>query len=176
MKPRQQGSTLLVSMIILVAITLLVVFSIRSGNTNLRIAGNTQVQTETHQAIQQAIEQTLEEVVAVENPSLMPARTVDVSVGGASYAVNVKAMNNCRLELQVKNDELNPDVANDVACFAGQDPDRAVLANGTLSTFPSECKTQHWEVQASIDDALTGAKAEQVQGIAVRVPSTVSCL
>ena len=56
-KNRQRGATLIVGLIMLIALTLLVVSAIRSGTTNLRIAGNTQIQEEAKAAAQQAIEQ-----------------------------------------------------------------------------------------------------------------------
>lgn len=176
-KLRQQGSTLPVSMIMLVAITLLVVFAIRSGNTNLRIAGNSQKRVESHQAIQQAIEQTVEEISAVDDPSLIPAQTVPVTMGAASYTVNVEPMATCANEMPVVTAELDEHNANDVACIGGSDGgDRAELAAGGLSAVPSECKQQDWEIRAGVNDGLTGAKSDQVQGVTIRVSSTVNCL
>ncbi|MGH8830136.1 MAG: pilus assembly PilX family protein, partial [Polaromonas sp.] len=65
-KHKQQGATLLVGMIMMVVLTLLVVFSLRSGNTNLRIAGNMQTQAEAAAATQQVIEQVIEQIKVTE--------------------------------------------------------------------------------------------------------------
>jgi len=57
---RQQGITLIVSLIMLVVVTLLAVYAIRASNTNLRIAGNSQVQAEAEAATDVAIAQVIE--------------------------------------------------------------------------------------------------------------------
>lgn len=174
----QKGATLLVGMIMLVVLTLLVVFAIRSGNTNLRIAGNIQAQTEVGAATQQAIEQVIEQIkLPATDISQIQAQTFTVPVGNASYSVNVKAMGNkCIIEVPVLNADLNPSNANDVPCFESPDEDKAIKADGTLTTKPSACKTQQWEIEAGVSDTTTGTKVTQVQGISIRVPATVTCL
>jgi Tfp pilus assembly protein PilX len=59
---RQQGATLVVSLIMLVVLTLLVVSAILIGNTNLKSVGNLQSRNEATAAAQQAIEQILGDV------------------------------------------------------------------------------------------------------------------
>ena len=54
---RQHGSSLLLSLIMLVVLTLLVVSAIRMSNANLKTVGNMQVKNEAVAAAQQAIEQ-----------------------------------------------------------------------------------------------------------------------
>ncbi|PKO60933.1 MAG: hypothetical protein CVU24_10865 [Betaproteobacteria bacterium HGW-Betaproteobacteria-18] len=175
----QKGATLLVGMIMLVVLTLLVVFAIRSGNTNLRIAGNIQAQTEVGAATQQAIEQVIEQIkLPATDISQIQAQTLTIPVGNASYSVNVKAMGNkCIIEVPVLNADLNPSNANDVPCFESPDEDKAIKFGGTtMTTKPSACKTQQWEIEAGVSDATTGTKVTQVQGISIRVPATVTCL
>ena len=58
-KQRQSGATLITALIMLIVLTLLVVSGIRSSNTNLRIAGNVQMQAEASAAAQQAIERVI---------------------------------------------------------------------------------------------------------------------
>lgn len=57
---RQSGITLIVSLIMLVVVTLLAVYAIRASNTNLRIAGNAQIQAEAEAATDVAIAQVIE--------------------------------------------------------------------------------------------------------------------
>lgn len=175
-KHKEKGSVLLVSMIMLVVLTLLVVFAIRSGNTNLRIAGNMQSQAEAAAATQQVIEQVIEQVIDVDDISLISAQSVTVPIGAATYTVAVKAMTTCVVEVPILSSSLDSENDNDRACFAGQDDDKAIKADGTLTTKPSECKTQQWEIEAGVTDGVTGAKVEHVQGVTIRVPSTVTCL
>lgn len=175
---KQKGATLLVGMIMLVVLTLLVVFAIRSGNTNLRIAGNMQAQAETGAAAQQAIEQVIEEIkLPATDISQIKAQTLTIPVGNSTYNVNVQAMSDkCLVEVPVLNADLNPTNPNDVPCFESPDEDKAIKADGKLTTKPSACKTQQWEIEAGVSDANTGANVTHVQGISIRVPATVTCL
>ncbi|MBK5204372.1 MAG: hypothetical protein JJD98_02880 [Polaromonas sp.] len=175
-KHKEKGSVLLVSMIMLVVLTLLVVFAIRSGNTNLRIAGNMQSQAEAAAATQQVIEQVIEQIKVADNIGSIPAQTVPVSMGGATYNVVTAPMNKCLMEVPILNADLNPSVAEDVPCFENPDTDQAIKADGSMTTKPSACKTQQWDIEAGVTDGASGAKVTQVQGITIRVPATVTCL
>jgi len=174
----QQGATLLVGMIMLVVLTLLVVLAIRSGNTNLRIAGNMQAQTEVGAATQQAIEQVIEQIkLPATDISTIPAQNITVPVGNASYTVAVAAMGGkCIFTMPVANSSLNPANPNDKACFVSPDSDSAILSDNTLSLQASACATQQWEIQAGVTDNATGTRVTQVQGVTVRVPATTPCL
>lgn len=172
---KEAGSTLLISMIMLVVLTLLVVFSIRSGNTNLRIAGNMQSQTEASSATQQVIEQVIEQIKVTENLGTIPAQTVAVATGGVTYTVNVEPLNKCLVEVPVLSTALDFKKANDVPCFEGIDPDPIIGADGKPIPKLSACKTQQWNIQAGVTDGTSGTKVSQVQGITIRVPSTVDC-
>jgi len=102
---KQKGATLLVGMIMLVVLTLLVVFAIRSGNTNLKIAGNMQAQTEVSAATQQAIERVIEQIkLPATDISQIKAQTFTIPAGNASYTVTVQAMSDkCLVEVPVLN-------------------------------------------------------------------------
>ena len=175
-KHRQQGATLLVAMIMMVVLTLLVVFAIRSGNTNLRIAGNMQTQAEASAATQQVIEKVIEQIKVTENLSLIAGQSIPVSMGNVTYTVAVAPLTKCLMDIPVLNSTLNPANAKDVACFEGADQDNAIKADGTLTTKPSACKTQQWNIEAGVTDGTSGTKVTHVQGISIRVPSTVNCL
>jgi hypothetical protein len=175
-KQKQQGATLLVGMIMMVVLTLLVVFSLRSGNTNLRIAGNMQTQSEANAATQQVIEQVIEQIKDTEDLSLIPAQSVPVTMGNVTYTVAVAAMDKCVMEIPVLNSSLDPMKPNDVPCFETPDGEKALKPDGTLTTKPSACKTQQWDIEAGVTDGTSGTKVTQVQGISIRVPATVDCL
>ena len=172
-RQRQQGATLLVGMIMMVVLTLLVVFGIRSSNTNLRIAGNMQSQVEAGAATQQVIEQVIEQIKVTDDLSLIAAQSIPVSMSNVTYTVAVAPLTKCLMDIPVLNSALNPANANDVACFESPDEDKAIKADGSLTTKPSACKTQQWDIEAGVTD---GAKVTQVQGISIRVPSIVNCL
>jgi hypothetical protein len=166
-KNREKGAVLLVSMIMLIVMTLLVVFAIRSGNTNLRIAGNMQSQAEAGAATEQ--------IKVTEDLSLIAAQSIPVSMGNVTYTVAVLPLNKCLMDIPVLNSALNPANANDLACFENPDEDKAINADGTLSTKLSACKTQQWDIEAGVTDATSGTKVTLVQGISIRVPSIVNC-
>ena len=173
---KQLGATLLVAMIMMVVLTLLVVFSLRSGNTNLRIAGNVQTQAEATAVTQQVIEQVMEKIKVTEDLSLIAAQSVPVAVGNVTYNVTVAAMTKCVVERPVLSSELETSNANDLACFESLDEEKAIKADGTLTSKPSACKSQQWDIEAGVTDGTSGAKVTQVQGIGIRIPSTVNCL
>lgn len=175
--PKQQtGATLVVSMIMLVVVTVLVVFSIRAGNTNLRIAGNMQSQTEAFMATQQVIEQVIEQIKVTENIGQIPAQTLVVPMGSVTYNVAVAAMGSCQMEVPVLGADLDPNKAEDVPCIESSDSDQAIKADGTLVTKLAACKTQWWEVHAEVTEGASGVNSTQVQGLSVRALATTSCL
>jgi hypothetical protein len=175
--PKQQtGATLVVSMIMLVVVTVLVVFSIRAGNTNLRIAGNMQSQTEAFMATQQVIEQVIEQIKVTENIGQIPAQTLVVPMGSVTYNVAVAAMGSCVMEVPILSSDLNPSIPDDVPCIESSDSDQAIKADGTLTAKLAACKNQWWEVHANVFEGTSGVQSTQVQGLSVRAPATVSCL
>lgn len=177
-KRKQHGATLLIGMVMLVVLTLLVVFSIRSGNTNLRIAGNLQSQTEAAAVTQQVIEQVVGQIsLPATDISLIPAQTLTVPVGNSTYTVSVAGMGNkCIFSTPVLNSSLSTSNPNDVPCFDTADEDKAITSSGTLTTKPSACNTQQWEIEVKASDNVSGAEITQIQGVTVRVPSTTTCL
>lgn len=173
---KQRGVSLIVSLIMLVVVTLLVVYASRAVNTNLRIAGNMQFQAEAYAATQQGVERVIDQIRTTDLIASIPAQTIPITINGLTYNVQTTPMNKCLLDVPVLNTALNPTVAEDVACFENVDGgDRPVGADGLLTATPSACKNQVWEVQANVTETMSGASMTQVQGIAIRVPSTVTC-
>jgi Tfp pilus assembly protein PilX len=175
-KRAQAGLTLVVSLIMLVVLTLLVVSAIRFGNINLKIAGNAQTQAEGAAAAQVAIEQTVKAVTdGTQNLSTMVETPTTVSTGGASYKVTVKKPN-CNMTKNVDTATLKPATnANDRLCFGQTDPDRLINADGTLTSSPSACKDQQWDLSASVGDDSSGTQVTVGQGVSLRVGAEVSC-
>lgn len=173
---QQKGVTLLVAMVMLVVLTLLVVYAIRSSNTNLIIAGNMQVQVEATAVGQQAVDTVIQDVKvdAVNISTYVPAQ-LNVTVNDKSYSVT-PTISTCLLEVPILNSQLSPTNPNDVPCFENPDQDAAVTAAGNMTTRPSACNSQQWEVRAAVTDAVSGVSTSVVQGVSVRAPSTTTCL
>lgn len=171
----QRGMTLVVALVMLVVLTLLVASAIRFGNINLRIAGNVQSETEASAAAQLALEQMVNTINASPNISTITNKTSSISTGGRAYTVNV-VKPACMFNKNINNAELDPTKPGDLPCFEGSDTEKLVTANNTLTTAPTACKNQQWDVQASVDDsAKSGAKTTMLQGVSVRVGAEVQC-
>jgi hypothetical protein len=173
---RQQGVTLVVSLIMLVVLTVLVVSVIRFTNIHLKISGNMQVETEAQAAAQVALESTVDAINAAPNISAIAAQpNLTVSTGGISYAVSV-AKPACVFTKNIPTSELDPTKAGDQKCFeSGDQGEKLVTSNNTLTQPPTACKDQQWDVVASVDDKDSGAKTSLLQGVSVRVGAEVVC-
>jgi len=170
----QSGMTLVIALVMLVVLTLLVVSAVRFGNINLRIAGNVQSETEAAAAAQVAVESTIATMAASANISAIAASAPTISTGGKTYGVAVNAPN-CVFSKQVTTDTLDPTKPADRVCFEGSDVDKLVTATGALSSSPSACKDQQWDVVASVANDPSGANLTMLQGAAVRVGAQVVC-
>ncbi|QHE76992.1 hypothetical protein F9Z44_13525 [Hydrogenophaga sp. PBL-H3] len=171
----QKGSTLVVSLIMLVLITLVAVSAIRFGVVNLKIAGNAQVQTEATTAAQTTIENLIEEINVAENLDAIQAKAaLSVVTGSQSYPVAV-VKPACKISVPVLNQELNTASAADIPCFESADSDFAYKPDGTPIGKLSACNRQQWDLEVSVNDASTGASLTMVQGLSVRVPAQVAC-
>lgn len=168
LKRKQRAITLITALIMLVVLTLLVLSALNSSTTNLRVAGNMQVQQEAVAAGQQAIE-----TVISNNFALAPAAsTVMVPMGGATYAATVPVpVCTCSKPL------LNSDPNLPVDCLSGgkNTSTGIVFSSGPVSTGTSWCYAQQWEVRASVQDANTGTSTTLHQGIYLDVPAGTMC-
>lgn len=171
---RQRGMALVVVLVMLIVLTLLVVSAIRFGIINLKITGNAQAEAEATAAAQVAIETTINTINATPDISTLAQQTMTVSTGGTSYAVSVEKPG-CIFNKNINNADLDPTKAGDQACFEGTDTEKVVTTGNTLTTTPTACKDQQWDVLANVDDSRSGVKATLLQGVSVRVGAQVDC-
>lgn len=174
---KQRGSVLVVGLVMLVVLTLLVVSAMRSSNTNLRIAGNMQMQEESTAAAQQAVEQVISKNFTASPASA--AIAVDVNNDGtADYDVNI-AQPSCMGSVPIMNSSLDMTNASDVPCFSSSTASNTgiIAASGTqAATGQSWCFNQQWEVQAQATSRSgSGATATVHQGVSLRVPAGTTC-
>lgn len=134
-RKKQSGATLITGMIMLIVLTLLVVSGIRASNTNLRIAGNMQMQEEATAAVQQAIERAI-------STSVFNVTTQTVG----NYQVTFAAPT-CLSSRPVVRSDANL-------------PEECQSRTGTVY-----CYWTTWNIAASAVDANTGATAEIHQGV-----------
>ncbi len=164
---KQCGATLVTALVMLVVLTLLVLSAINASTTNLRIAGNMQVREESIAAGQQAIEQ-----VISNNFTISPvSSTAAVTIGKATYAVNV-AQPTCMgsRPLLPSTDPNLPEV-----CQPLKPPPGMSYPSGVPAIGIPLCYAQQWDVRASVVDANTGAAATLHQGVTLKVPVGTAC-
>jgi len=145
---KQRGATLLVSLIMLVALTLLVVSAIRMGNMNLKTVGNMQAKNEATAAAQQAIETIMGNLNNFYTPT---AQTISIDInndGVVDYTVNTSAP----------------------VCL------KMVAAEGYSVDFAESApKDTYWDIKAVATDSRTGVAVTLHQGAKVRMDSTATC-
>jgi Tfp pilus assembly protein PilX len=176
-KQKQRGSSLIVALVMLVVLTLLVISALRSGNANLRIAGNMQTQGEATAAAQQAIEQ-----VISSNFTTAPVSSVvlvDINNDAkADYDVSV-AVPTCTGSVALMNANLNMSNPNDVPCFSSSTTSNTGIMSASgvpVTTGQSWCYSQQWDVQTQATSRSgSGANVTIHQGISLRVPAGTTC-
>ncbi len=168
---KQLGVTLITALVMLVVLTLLVIAAIRSSNTNLRIAGNMQLQEEAISAAQQATEQVLS-TNFTQSPASAAVAASSVTIGPATYTTVVttpvctgsKALDNNTPGLPAEC--ISSSTAQNTGIF---------FASGTAISGTSWCLAQQWDVRASVSDNITGASTTVHQGVNITVPAGTTC-
>lgn len=148
---RQRGATLIVALIMLAIITLVVIGGFTLSTSNLKAVGNMQMR---------------EEAVAAGN------RAVEVVMGSAFTSAPTA---------QDINVDINGDGTNDFTVAVGTPTCvRAIIASTAppsaigLSMGSSSGTTWYtdWDVEATVDDAVTGANVVVHQGVRVLLTDT----
>lgn len=147
----QTGSTLTISMIMLVLLTLFVLSAINSGLINLRIAGNTQAQDEARAAAQQAIEGVVSSYANF-YPTPAAAVTTNISInndpsGNYSVTRTVPVCKSARQQIPARM----------IACVNG-------------FRAPLYCWDTLWEVSATATNTKTGVSQSVTQGVKIVFP------
>lgn len=173
--PRQRGAALFVSLIMLVVITLFVVAAINMSTINLRITANTQARQEAIAAAQQAIEQVISRNFTTSPQATSITVNLHNDQSKADYTVAV-AKPTCGNAVPITQAELaardNSD-PDDVSCRGSGAVAHSGLAPPVDNSF---CKTQQWDVNASVADSGFSAVSVSVhQGIAKRVAIGKTC-
>jgi Tfp pilus assembly protein PilX len=179
---RQRGSTLIVSLIMLILLTILALSTLNVGRSSLQISGNTQAQAVTQSAAQQIINQVISNRTFAETPTNVldntncpatysaPAnsRCVDVNGDGKTVVlVSLSPTPACIQSRPIPTNELNLFVAEDLGCTVGLSNQNYGVAGA--SALNSLCSNTMWEITAVASDPVTGAQSSVTQGVTVRV-------
>ncbi len=142
---RQRGMTLIVSLVMLVALTLFVLSMLTASRGNLIAVGNMQSQRQLEAAAQKVIEDRISTSAfftdAAANTGAWPAGRASLAVVEAGYTVTVHRP----------------------TCVYTQ-PDE-----GTSATNPLVPEVTAWRVRATAVDPVTGGSVDVSQGVRIRL-------
>ena len=142
---RQQGSVLVIGLIMLVLLTLMAISSINSTTASIQIVGNQQFRDEAMAAAQQAIESVISGSGFTSAAPSPP--TIDVNGDGtADYTVTFTPAPACK-------------------SYRAVDTSQAGLPKDCYGSIGGVCFWTVWDITASVDDAATGANVTVHQGV-----------
>lgn len=168
---KQRGATLITALVMLVVLTLLVISAINSSSSNLRIAGNMQMQEEVIAAAQQASEQVLSSNFTKNPASAVIA--VDINNDGSvDYTANVD-MPVCTGSAPLRND--SPNLPPQCISSSTAQNTGIMFTSGAAATLSSWCAAQQWDVRTSVSDNTTGANVTLHQGVSLNVDAGTNC-
>lgn len=153
--PRERGSVLIISLIMLVVLTLLAASAIKMSTTSLRAVNSMQSRSEALAAAQNAIEQILNSNFAANIGAVANTYTVAVDAD-KSYDVTITTP--CLKQLlTIKNSSLDLTNPEDVKCY------------DTTTNPWSACANTVWQINASVSEGFFGTNVQLVQGASLRM-------
>ena len=174
LKP-QSGTTLVVSLIILVLLAFLGLSAYHTSVTDLKSSGNMQARNEALNAAQQAIETAISTPQFVTTPTnALPAPCGAANVfcsdhdgdGVAEYTARLVPAPSCIGNKVIKVIELNVTDPEDLGCTVGQAQQFGIA--GAVGG-DSICANTTWNVTAEAKSESSGAKVTVSQGVGIRV-------
>src|SRR3989338_8747138 len=121
---KQQGSTLLVALVMLMLLTLIAISAMNSTTTSIQVVGNAQFREEAGAAAQQGIESIISNNFTV-NPV---ASSVAVTFGVATYTAAVSTPA-CISSVALTNEDLDPTDPNDSPCLGSGSASNTGIVN-----------------------------------------------
>jgi len=160
---RERGIVLVVSLILLIAVTLMIVTASNIVQTNLKVIGNMESREQARFAALAAIEEALSSSRFASNPTSMFETSCEVA-NQLCYDANGDGQNDITVQVGTpecvsviprKNVELDVyNFADQATCF---------LPPGVYSM----CAASVWELEATATDVVTGAEVTVRQGVSI---------
>ena len=174
---RERGITLLITMVMLLALSMLAVWGFNSSTANMRIVGNTQARQETLSAAQAAVEQTISSPLFVQHAAAVASSPVAVDVdgdGAPDYTARLSPQPACYRVRVIKVSELDPVSPADLSCLGSSSAQNSGIEidGAAPPTGDSLCADSEWNVRAEVADARSSAFVAVNQGVAIRSLST----
>jgi Tfp pilus assembly protein PilX len=149
------GSVLIISLIMLMVLTLLAISAINMSSTGLKIVNAMQARREALSAAQQCVERLLGGNFAANIATVAGTCTVAIDAG-KSY--NVTLGTPCLKQMQaIRNTDLKLSDPEDVKCF------------DTTTNPWSACANTVWDFSSAVNEGFFGANVSLRQGIALRM-------
>jgi len=179
---KQQGFSLLVTLVMLVVMTLLAIASFHLSINQTTVVANSQHKNEGVDAATQAIEIIVNSSNFTKNPAAaIPNSNCINGVGNTwcvdsngdgiqDFQVTMPAVPKCIEAAPIPNSQLNLQKADDLACSAGTQQNFGVA--GATGAGNSMCANSTWEILAKADDPATETSATVAQGVNVRIAAT----
>ena len=192
---RQRGSTLLVVMIFLLIFAIMAAATFRGSLTSAQAIGNMQWRNEAITAANDAIDRLLSTADFATNTAVVTNQVnaapfvVDINGDGVndisvSFPVVTqdgvaRAGPRCQRAEPIPSKDLDPALPQDIGCFGSGSASSSGLGISTggggvgtvLSTPPLSSNTE-WSITVRAVDGVTNTRADVVQGVGVRVPTT----
>jgi Tfp pilus assembly protein PilX len=177
---RQRGVALIISLLLLMAISLLGIWAFNTSTVNMRVVGNMEARQEATTAAQTAVEQTISSTMFTTAPAAVAASAVPITINGTQYSVWLKDKDGgrkpaCYRVRTIKQSELNVDSASDRPCMKDTGRDTGIESEvppAVVTAGDSMCSDTEWNVYAEVTDARTGAFVAVNQGVGARVLTT----
>ena len=174
---QQQGATLIVALVMLLALSMLAVWSFNTSTTNMRVVGNMQARQESLSAAQAAVEQVISSTLFIEDPAEMAASLIDVDVDGdttVDYQAELTPAPACYRVKPVKQSELDTDVEVDRNCLDSSVSRTSGIEGpaGSSTAGDSICSDTEWNIRVEVTDPRSGASVAVNQGVGTRVLTT----
>ena len=180
---KQQGFSLLVSMIMLLLMTLLAIASFHMTSSQTTVVANAQHRNEGIDAATQAIEQVVNSSNFTQNPAAAIPNTNCTGGSGANtwcvdsngdgvqdFTVKILPLPTCVEAVPILNSQLNLQNADDLACSSGTAQNFGVT--GGTGSGNSMCANSTWEITAVAKDPATETNTTVTQGASLRIPAT----
>ena len=171
---RQQGATLVVTLIFLMIMSMMTISMFKMSTTNARITGNAQVRSEALAAAQLALASTISNTQFSSDPALIAATPFSVDVdadGKADYEVKRDPRPKCNKVKTLKTSQLDPTVPADLGCMGSSGASNSGIDSALTGTGngDSMCANSEWNIRASVVDPASKAEVAINQGVALRV-------
>lgn len=173
---KQEGTVLIIGMIMLVLITLLVVTAFNMSSSHLRVVNNVQVQEEVLSAANAAIERTVSDSLFISAAGYSATQTVSLFEAAASGTteqktpVSVSVSSSCEKAKTLSNKDANA-VSKD--CIWDADSGGVFVAGKSAATNDSLCAETIWDVRAVAQSPLGNGTAVEVhEGVGVSTAKT----